>query len=265
MRADSVTEHRRETMNEADVLARARGGDRAAIGEIVRGAKDRVFNLAVRMLADRADAEDATQEILMRVVSGLSSFRGDSSLQTWIYRVASNHLLTARKRKAEERFEAFDAMAAYLDAGIASEVPALDDQLLVKEAKMRCTQAMLLCLDRDHRLAFVLGEVLEMSSEEGAEALDIAPDAFRKRLSRARERMEGFLKQRCGLYDERLPCRCAKQAACALQSGRLDVHQLWAKAPATPRAPGKDVDRVSAIFRSLPEYAAPASLLEKIA
>src|SRR5215472_3380558 len=99
---------------DADLVTRARSGDRPALDQLVRESTDLVFNLAVRMLGDRADAEDATQEILVRVVYGLESFRGESSFRTWIYRVASNYLLTARKRLAEQKMGSFDKLETFL-------------------------------------------------------------------------------------------------------------------------------------------------------
>src|SRR5262249_33306569 len=89
----------------SDLLARRE--ERSAIEAILRAVQDPVYGLALRMLADPADAADATQEILIRVASNLSSFRGDSSFSTWVYRVAANQLLTARARRNEAKTEAF--------------------------------------------------------------------------------------------------------------------------------------------------------------
>jgi RNA polymerase sigma factor (sigma-70 family) len=198
---------------EQELIARARGGDRGALAELVSTVRDLVYNLSIRMLGSPSDAEDATQEILIRCVTNLDAFRGESSFRTWVYRVASNQLLKTRKRAAETRFDSFEAMGEFLEEGIAEDRPALEDQQLVHEAKLICTSQMVLRLDRDHRLAFILGEVLELSSDEGAAVLEIAPEAFRKRLSRARTRMAEFTRGICGLVDESKPCRCAPRAS----------------------------------------------------
>jgi RNA polymerase sigma factor (sigma-70 family) len=256
--------------DEQELVRRAREGDRVALEALVRASKDLVYNLAVRMLGDPAEAEDTSQEILIRIVTGLATFRGESAFRTWVYRVASNHLLTVRKQRAAHRLESFEALEAYLDEGIAANEPATDDQVLVHEAKMTCSTSMLSCLDRDHRLAYILGEILELSSEEGAEVLELAPDAFRKRLSRARERMTEFMSRRCGLVDERLPCRCATQAAVAMKAGRLNRSELrWADRPEHPpsSAPARGIDaiqRAVAVFRSHPNFEAPESLVTEL-
>jgi hypothetical protein len=186
-----------------------------------------------------------------------------------VYRVASNQLLTTRKRHAQERTESFEALATYLETGLASGHPPLEDVVLINEAKLICTSRMLLCLDRDHRLAFILGEILELPSEEGAAVLEIAGDAFRKRLSRARIRMTEFMKGTCGLVDPQRPCRCGKQAACAVQQGRIDPKRLhWAAHPVQIEMKQAHVDEVDGIARAVavlrghPSYAAPASLVD---
>jgi RNA polymerase sigma factor (sigma-70 family) len=254
--------------NEKELITRARAGERAALDELVNGVKDLAYNLALRMLGSPADAQDATQEILIRVVTNLDSFRGDSAFRTWVYRVASNHLLKTRVRAAETRFDSLEGVGAFLAEGVAEDRPPLDDGVLVNEAKLVCTNAMTLALDRDHRLAFILGEVLELPSEEAAAVLEISDEAFRKRLSRARSRIAEFTKKTCGLVDPARPCRCAKQASRAVANGYLSREKMtWSnqavKAPA--RELPIDVDgltRAVAVMRSHPEYAAPESIID---
>ncbi|HEY1549499.1 MAG TPA: RNA polymerase sigma factor [Kofleriaceae bacterium] len=252
--------------SDAELVERAKSGERAALDQLVRATKDLVFNLAIRMLGSPADAEDATQEILIKIVTHLASFRGDSAFRTWAYRIATNHLLTSRKRGAELRVESFEQMGETLDANLAAGDPSADDQILVREAKLICTSMMLACLDRDHRLAYVLGEIFEFASDEGAAILDISSDAFRKRLSRARERMTEFMAARCGLMNPGSACRCAKQAGHAVASGYLDPKRL-AWGALGRRELGTDVDVVAhaiEVFRSHPDFIAPDAVLAGI-
>ena len=79
----------------------AHAGDAAALEELLRNVQDRVYRLALRMLSDPEDAQDAAQEILLKIASGLKSYRGESAFTTWVYRVACNHLLNARTRRAD--------------------------------------------------------------------------------------------------------------------------------------------------------------------
>jgi len=256
---------------EQELVARARSGDRQALVELLEEVKHPVYNLAIRMLGSPADAEDAAQEILIRLVTNLDGFRGDSSFKTWVYRVAANHLLKTRQRPGEALFGSFEALAEYLDEGANDNRPTLDDALLLREAKLRCTSAMVLRLDREHRLAFILGEILELSSDDAAAASGISTEAFRKRLSRARSRMVDFTLQTCGLVNQAVPCRCAKQATHAASQGRLDRGQVaWAKLPVLPEGQETlvtELDRLQAAviaLRSHPQYAAPEALVQAI-
>lgn len=219
-----------------DLVREARRGDRGALRELVRRIQDDVYGLAVRMLWHPADAEDATQEILLRVVTHLGGFRGDSAFRTWVYRVASNHLLTTRKRRAERQESTFESFAEDLERGLSDEpIPGGSDaerRLLVEEVKIGCSQGMLLCLDRGHRLAYVLGEILGLDGPTGAEVLEITPAAFRKRLSRARRRLHGFLRGRCGLVDPANACRCHRRVGYAIEKGRVDPDGLLFARPA---------------------------------
>ncbi len=253
---------------EAELVRKAQAGDRQALNELVATIKDMIFDLAARMLGSPSDAEDATQEILIRLVTGLRDFRHESSLRTWAYRVAANHLLTSRRRKAEEKVDSFEAMEELLAPALESPLPPLEDGVLVNEAKLRCTSGMLLALDRDHRLAFIFGEVLELPSEEGAEVLGIQVEAFRKRLSRARSRMAEFVNNTCGLVNPERPCRCARQAACAVQAGFLAKdHLVWASLPVRSKEQQAvheldELTRATEVFRSLPAWVAGPGVVQ---
>lgn len=257
------------------LVDRARTGDARAQDALVRQTQDLVYNLAVRMLGSPIDAEDATQEILLKIVTRLDSYRGESAFRTWAYRVAANHLLTTRKRAAEQRATGFDDLGAALDANLGGDELSIADQVLLQEAKLICTSSMLVCLDRDHRIAFILGDILELPGDEAAAVLDIPHDAFRKRASRARARLAAFMANRCGLADEANPCRCAKQAPAAIRAGLVDPACLvWttraattATATATARARVEEIEglaRTVEIFRGHPSYVAPGALVERL-
>ncbi len=246
------------------LVQRAQSGDAAALERIVREIQDDVFDLALRMLGDATDARDASQEVLVRVVTKLDSFRSESRFRTWVYRVAANALLNFRSqmRRREMSFaEAEGQLHAAIAPGDDFHASA-PDLALVNEVCLVCAHGMLLCLDRPHRLAYVLGEVLELTSEEGAAVLEISPVAFRKRLSRAREDMETFLKRNCGVADPANACRCSKLLPLARSAGLVDP-----ELPVMTRLPTREAGRLhlevqrvrtaAEIFRTLPKYASP--------
>ncbi len=260
-----------------DLVRRAREGERESLGRVVSAIQDRVYALALRMLWHPEDARDATQEILVRIVTRLGTFRGRSSFSTWAHRVAANYLLRARKSRLERQRYTFRRFGKELDEGLsdASAAPATADAaLLVEEVKIGCTLGMLTCLDRPHRLAYILGEILEMEGDEAARVLAIRPAAFRKRLSRAREAIVAFTRAKCGLVSPDRPCRCRRRVVQALRLGRVDPQRLLfaADAAGARRFPAvlaeirrlEDVRRAAALFRSHPRFAAPADLAAEI-
>ena len=189
-------------------------GDREALESLVRSLQGDVYGLALRMLWNREDAEDATQEILVRIVTRLSQFDFRSRLKTWAYRVAVNYILDVRKSAIERLHLSFERFAEDLETGLQPAAP--DDterSMLIEEVKVACTMAMLQCLDRPHRLAYVLGELMEFSGPEAAGALAISPALFRKRLQHAREAILEFTKTHCGLVSDSAPCRCHRRVS----------------------------------------------------
>jgi len=211
-----------------EVLARrAVDGDRDAVAAVVRALQNDVHALALRMLWHPEDAEDAAQEILVRVVTRLGQFDFKSRLKTWVYRVATNYLLDVKKSCVERQKVSFVSFAEDLRDGLSGDGPPEHERaLLTEEVKLGCTLGLLQCLDRPHRLAYVLGEIFEWSAPEAAEALDIEPAAFRKRLQRARQAVEDFTRAHCGLVSEEAACSCNRRVSAAIRLGRVEPNRL---------------------------------------
>ena len=138
--------------------------------------------------------------------------------------------------------------------------------LLVEEVKLGCTLAMLVCLDRDHRLAYVLGDVFDLPYPDAAEFCGITEDTYRQRLSRARRMLEAFTESFCGLVRKDAPCRCDKRVSRAVELGRVERGRpRLAQAPA--RAAQGEMESLHAtarLMRAHPRYAAPSDLQEGI-
>ncbi|MEJ2639986.1 MAG: RNA polymerase sigma factor [Desulfosarcinaceae bacterium] len=262
-----------------DLVAQARNGNRGALEQLVAQIRDRVYGLAMRMLSHPSDAEDATQEILIKTVTHLGQFRGEWAFSTWVYRIACNHLLTTRKRRAERLELTFDACRSHIEASLAAQPsaasPEAEQGLIVEEMMLACTQAILLCLDRGLRLAYILGEVLGFASQQGAEILEISPAAFRKRLSRARDQVRTFMRRYCGLVDANNRCRCARLIPQTTRRKWLDPGRLlFSNHPRNnPHAgiPPENLEnlepdeRIKVLFRSHPDYIAPLLVSEVLA
>lgn len=214
-------------MDEQELIKKCLNGDKKSLEQLVRSVQGRIFNLSLRFLWGRADAEDATQEILIKIVTNLSKFNGQSKFQTWTYRVATNYLINLKRTKVEEVLTSFDVYAEDLKsykAPIDYHLP--DKDLLEKEMKVSCTLAMLQCLSRDLRLTFILGSILKIKSNVGAEITDTTPENFRKRLEQSRRVLGDFLNGNCGVYNPANSCRCANRINTALKCGRIEKTKL---------------------------------------
>jgi RNA polymerase sigma factor (sigma-70 family) len=180
------------------------------------------------MLGHPADAEDAAQEILVIVLTHLGSFRGESAFRTWVWRIAANHLKRARRGRRE--VITFETLDERLKTGLSepsSDRPDPEAAALSAELRLRCTEAMILSLDRELRIAHVLGDIFGLPGEVCAEILEIHPAAFRKRLSRARQRLSDFMGGWCGVFDPANACRCAGQVEAAVEHGLLAPEDLY--------------------------------------
>ena len=210
-----------------DTARQALDGDREALDSLVRALQGDVYGLALRMLWNREDAEDATQEILVRIVTRLSQFGFRSRLKTWAYRLAVNYILDAKKSAIERLHLSFEQFADNLAGGLEPAAAAdTEHSLLIEEVKVGCTLAMLQCLDRPHRAAYVLGEIMELSGPEAAEVLAISPALFRKRLQHARKAILEFTKTHCGLVSDSAACRCHRRVSPAAVAGRDEAPPL---------------------------------------
>ncbi|UFS94305.1 RNA polymerase sigma factor [Nocardia huaxiensis] len=261
---------------ERELVARAVAGDRTAVGEVVLLLQDPIYRLALRMVWRPADAEDAMQEILLRVVENLDTWRGEARLLTWAYRVGVNHLLNLRRKTPQETAQlSLDQFGEGLKDGLAEQdYRGPEGTLLTHEVRLNCSQAMLQCLARDERVAFVLADVFELSSAEAAWITETTPAAFRKRLERAKKRLGNFLTKTCGLADPEAFCKCSRRVDKALQLGRVDPRRpAFAAHPVTPG--GRSVEAAeqqmvrlhdaAAVIGAHPDYAAPQARMDAIA
>lgn len=213
------------------LVSLAKEGDRTALVELIEDHQAWIYNLALRMTHHPEDAKDATQEILIKLLTRLSTFDGRSNLRTWLYRIVVNHLLNMKRSHAEARGITFEEYGHALDSMPDAELPdtqaiPADVQLLVAEARIGCTTGMLLCLDREQRLIFILGGIFGVSDMVGAELLELSRDNFRQKLSRARRDLQNFMQNKCGLVNTANPCRCAKKTRGFITAGHIDPNNL---------------------------------------
>lgn len=259
---------------EPNQVEAARQGSRAALDVIVRTLRGPIYNLAMRMLGNPADADDATQEILVKIITKLGDLRDDAAAGGWALRVACRHLVHTRKAG---RLEALRLTLRGFAADLADGLEDIHDEAspdphqeaLISQVKIGCTLALLTCLSRPLRAAYILGDVFDLTDAEAAEMLEIDNAAFRQRLRRARSLITGFMQARCGIISPDATCRCDRRVKQAVRLGRVSPGPQ----PAEPPSPSvaeirKEVARLErgrailALMRSNPDFAADASAFE---
>ena len=221
--------HKRKNEELQALVEQATAGDKKALETLITGVQDIVFNLSLRMLGTFADAQDATQDILLKMITHLSSFRGESSFTTWVFSIAANHLKNYKKHMFARYPLSFEYYGDDIENGKIRDVPDLtqnvEKDILAEELKMSCTNVMLQCLDVESRCIFILGTMFKIDSRIAGDILEMTPEAYRQRLSRIRKKMADFLGQYCGEFGKG-GCKCKDRVNYAIQNHRINPLQL---------------------------------------
>ncbi len=167
--------------------------DEAAFNELVRLYEDRIFRLVLRMLGDRAEAEDVAQEVFVTVFKSIGTFRGDSKLSTWIYRVATNHCRNRIKylgRRARHQRQPYEDDGPRDDLsgsslGTSAHIPGPDAVIEGRQTE-RLVQAALLSLSEEHRALVILRDVEGLTYEEIQRITSLPEGTVKSKLHRAR-------------------------------------------------------------------------------
>lgn len=251
-----------------EYLPLALSGDSEALERVLVEIQDFIFNLSLRMLGTVADGEDATQDILIRIMTHLSSFQGKSSFKTWVYRIATNYLIDYKKNMFSKYPLDFDFYSNDIKLGYVDDIEeirmGISREELAEELKMSCTNVLLQCLDPKTRCIFILGTMFKIDSKIASEILDISPENYRQKLSRARKKVAGFLTYHCGLTETGF-CNCKKRIEYAIQQHRLDpMHMEYQKLKVLDskilfeyKESMEKLDDLTIVFEELPKYKSP--------
>jgi RNA polymerase sigma factor (sigma-70 family) len=256
-------------------------GDSKSLEKLIKSKQDYIYNICRSMFLNPMDAEDLTQEILIKLISNLAKYdKIKSKFTTWLYRITVNHVISVKKQRLEQFSFDFESMGKDLDSipledFQKEELARPETKLLIEEAKIGCSMGMLLCLDRNQRAVFVLGEIMRLPHRQSAEILEITPDNYRQKLSRARRDLFNFMENKCGLINKSNPCRCEKKAIGFMKAGWVDKENLKFAISHVKRIKevvsrqdcieddfyAKGYDEV---YNEFPYYETPAQVLESI-
>jgi RNA polymerase sigma-70 factor, ECF subfamily len=171
------------------LLEGLRQGDRAAFEALVQAAQHRIYSVALRMLRNRAEAEDVAQEVFLRVHRSIAEFRGEAKLSTWLYGIVARLCLNRLARADRRTRAAADELAGIADPGI-------DPMGSVVSAELaRALEAAIGELPEERRIVVVLRDVQGLAYEEIAAALGIELGTVRSRLHRARMELKDKLER----------------------------------------------------------------------
>lgn len=201
---------------------------------LVKEYGERVYNIALRITGNQFDAEDATQETFFRIHRSLHTFRGDSSIYSWIYRIAVNTALRLRGRLEQSFFDSIDEASELFGAEIPDDVQRwsrspedryLYDTLL-GEIQKACLHLVTCRLTDEQRTVYVLRGMLDFSLDETAAILDIDKNVVKARLHRAKRSLKEYFSGRCQWATGGGDCTCESKLGFALSSAPEIIQKL---------------------------------------
>lgn len=212
-----------------ELIDSAVNGSMAALEALIYRHQHFIYNIALKMMGNVQDAQDITQEVLIKIITKLSQFKKESNFRTWLYRITFNHFLQTKKSMSEMATASFEMVEKQLDSIPNQALSLLEESEMrdeIEETKLACMNGMLLCLERDQRLVFILGELFNVNHDLGANLLNISKDNFRQKLSRARKDLYNFMNNKCGLIRKENPCRCAGKTKGFIKAGKVNPDNL---------------------------------------
>jgi RNA polymerase sigma factor (sigma-70 family) len=198
-------------------------GNKGSLERLIKIHQDYIYNISLKLFLNPDDALDATQEVLIKVITALKTFKGESQFRTWLYRIAFNHFLSTPKRKIEILLETepthFSGFSTDNEKDAISEAE-------IEEVRILCSTAMLMCLNREQRLLYIIGEIFGADHNLGAELFDLTPANYRVKLHRAKSDLLNFVSGKCGIINPKNPCRCPKKTRVLIDKGIVDKKDL---------------------------------------
>ncbi len=253
-----------------NLVAQALDGDRGALETLCTRHQPWIYNIAFRMVLSPPDAEDITQEVLIKMITKLATYDPDkAAFRTWLYRIVANHVINLKAGKSGAQAIPFETYYGALSA--APDEPMADTpemRMVVEDLKVGCLTGVLLCLDPRQRLVFILSVVFDAPSELGSEIVGVSRDNYRQILSRARSQLHEYMSGNCGVINEKATCHCRNKVTGFLKAGAMSSDRITFARPDGRRVRevlahkeerfGQEVfPEITALLREHPFYDAP--------
>ncbi len=215
--------------SDKDLILQTLKGSKIAINQLIERHQPYIYNIAWKMVGNPADASDLSQEAMIKIITNLGKFNFESSFRTWAYRIVVNHFLNEKKKPNPLMPSSFDEMAQALE-----QTPDIDlsfeereeKKEAIREVRLTCLSGMLLCLTKEQRMIYLIGEIFGADHTVGSELMEMSKANYRMKLSKARKDLYHFMHHKCGLIDKANPCRCHKKVTVSLERGIVDAKNL---------------------------------------
>ncbi|MGC1471235.1 MAG: RNA polymerase sigma factor [Psychroserpens sp.] len=212
-----------DTYTDKILISESVSGNTNSLSVLIKKHQDFIYNISLRFFLNPEDALDATQDILIKIINNLKNFSGQSAFRTWVYRIAINHYLNAPKSKTERLLN--DHSQQFSGFSDADERNSFSEEE-VEEVRVLCSTAMLMCLNREQRLLYIMGEVFGVDHNLGSQLFDVSKANYRIKLHRARLELTNFVTGKCGIINPKNPCRCPKKTRTFINNGIIDKNNL---------------------------------------
>lgn len=219
----------RSDQTDKELIQQVLEGDKTALTQLIERHQPFIYNIAWKMTGSKADAEDLTQEALIKIISNLSAFKQESTFQTWAYRIVRNHFLNDQKKPGNLFASNFKDLGDLLDAAPSVDLSQEEQKIKkeeIREVRLQCLSGMLLCLTKEQRMIYIIGDIFGADHNIGSAIMEISKANYRMKLSKARKDLYNFMQNKCGLVDKSNPCRCHKKVTAATDNGMVDAKNL---------------------------------------
>ncbi|MDY4198926.1 MAG: sigma-70 family RNA polymerase sigma factor [Candidatus Fimadaptatus sp.] len=180
------------------LLRRACKGDVQAFEELMQSHESRIYAIALRMMGNREDAQDCAQEAMVRIYRAMGSFKGQSALATWIYRITMNTCLDELRRRKARKVTSLDSL---VDTGWSpTDTGDTPEEHGLRVEKQNALNQAIQSLPDDMRAAIILRDVKGYSYDEIASILDANVGTIKSRISRGREKLREILSKQSELF-----------------------------------------------------------------
>ncbi len=217
-----------EDTTDGELIFQTLEGNQDALELLVSQNQAWIYNIAFRMVLVAEDAEDITQEILIKMITKLSTYDSQkASFHTWLYRIVVNHVINMKKAGYEKSISKLEDYYSFIETIPDEKITVTPEaKLVIKDVMIGCVLGALLCLDRQQRIVFILGVVFNITSEQGGEIIGISSINFRKILSRARGKLYNFMNNKCGMVNTDAPCKCRNKVSEFIRQGYHTIDNM---------------------------------------